>query len=474
MKYRLILLVLLLWGNVYAADKVILRGRVLMAAADSIEVSFNDNMLAYYPQKFSTKLDKEGRFSLMFAVPDKGYTIVQLQYGNSMADLLVRPGDSLVLNVNATRFDSTIHYEGRGANVQNFLAAYVLKKGRINQYSTRVRAWIQKEPDDFISALDNALSEETAIADKWQPALPAAFTQYWSAFHRYYNYFFIEQYPQMHEMLKLRRYTDTVPDINYKVVKHLPLTFYDSLLTVPPYILYLTGVLETKLKAEGYAWNGKDAAAKQRFDDSVFALAYTTMPDKSLENYIAQNIYGRAKDQELQRTEEQLQTFKNKWPYSEYMTLLDKQVAIARKIAPGQPAPDMDIVAADGTPMHLSDLKGKVVYLGFWSGNCKQCVGEMVKERMVKDLIIKKPLAFVYVSLGTDTVTEHAIRERYRIDGYTATAKGGWNSKEVADYGVQSLPAYYLIDEDGKFAMQRPPSPPQTTELVMAIEKLFK
>ena len=98
----------------------------------------------------------------------------------------------------------------------------------------------------------------------------------------------------------------------------------------------------------------------------------------------------------------------------------------------------------------------------------------MINERMVKDLIRKKPLEFVYASIGTDTAGERGVIERYRIDGLYTNLFSGWNAKEVQAYGVQSLPAYYLIDEDGNFALQRAPSPMQTTELVMEIEKLFK
>lgn len=457
-----------------AQGLVKLRGKVNNPVCDSIEVSYNDNYLAYYPKKFSAKLDAAGRFSVSFPVAQGVFTIVQLQYCNSLADLLVSEGDSLVMSVNAKKFDSSVHYAGRGANVQNFIADHTFHKGRMNQYPNEIKALIQKDPAEFTAGINAALASEEEYLRKWKIPLPPAFVDYWQAFHRYYNYFFIQQYPQTHQMLRLKRYSDTVSGENYAVVKEMPLAFADSLLQVPPYLLYLTGALEIKLKAAGYTWHGNDTMGRRLFEDSVLRFADRKMPPASLEFYTAQNIYGRARDQDLWRTESQLAAYRSRWPASRYLQLLDNQVGIARRLAPGQPAPDMEIITPDGRRMHLSDLKGKVVYLGFWAGWCKQCVGEMNSEKMIKDLIRKKPLEFVYVSIGEDTATERMLVNRFKISGLFTTAVGGWSSKEVGDYGVQALPSYYLIDEDGKFAMQRAPNPRQTTELVMAIEKLFK
>ncbi len=457
-----------------AANKVKFSGKVANPTADTIEVSYNDNNLAYYPKKFTAHLDKKGNFDLTFPLPDNEYVLVQLAYANSLADIILQHGDSIFMTVDARRFDSTVNYKGRGAAVQNFIAAHTIKRGRINQYPNNVKSQLHKDPADFIKAIDIEYNIEAAMADKWTPALSPSFIAYWRAFHRYYNYFFIQQYPQAHQIIKVRRFTDTIPNAYYSVVRSMPRAFNDSLLMLPPYLLYLTGVFEASMKADSFIAMGKDTTMAYRIEDSVYKLAFKLLPDKSLEYFIAQNLYGRAKNQRLARTEALLSTFKHRWPNSTYMPLLDKQVTLARRLAPGQPAPDFDIRTADGGHMKLSDLKGKVVYLGFWAGWCRQCVGEMVSGKMVRDLIRKKPLEFVYASIGTDTSGERALAERYHIEGLFTNFPEGWNAKEVQAYGVQSLPAFYLIDEDGNFAVQRPPYPSQTTELVIEIEKLFK
>ncbi len=471
--FMLLLCSLFLVGWATAQDSVKLSGTISHPGADIIKISYNDNYLAYYPKAFTAKVDKKGFFKMTFPVPKGHFVQAEINYGDKLAELLLSSGDSLQMQVNTQHFDTSIHYSGRGADIQNFIALHTITRGRMNQYTLKVKEAINNEPTDFLKTIAAEYKNETDFLTAKGSGLPPAFVNYWKAFYLYYNYFFMQQYPQMHEIVRLRRYTDTIPEQNYQVLHAMPLAFNDSLLQLPPYLLYLTGVVEAKLKADGYTWIGKDTMKARKLEDSAHTLAYTTLPAGSAAYYIAQGIYGKAKAQQLSRTEYQYAKFKAHWPNSSYLPLLDKQVSLARKLAPGQPAPDFTITTAEGKQMKLSDLKGKVVYLGFWAGWCRQCVGEMLNEKKMKDLLKKKPAAFVYVSLSNDTATEKTLIEHYKIEGIFTTEASGWESKVAQAYGVQNLPAYYLIDKEGNFAAQTAPTPMQILELVQAIEKLF-
>ncbi len=458
----------------HAQDSVRISGKITHPTSDTIEVTYNGNNLAYYPEHHFARLDQKGNFSLKFPFPPGKFIQTEIRYADHIAEVLLSAGQKLALTVNTDHFDSTIHYAGKGSDIQNFIAKHTLAKGRMNQYNLKLRTAMTEEPNVFLEKIEQEYQSEEQFLHNYPAKLPPNLVAYWLAFYKYYNYFFMQQYPQSHQYVKLRRYTDTIPMENYTVVSRMPLAFGDSLLQVPTYLLYLTGVFDAKLRAAGYMVSGKDTSAIRVMEDSLYNIAFNLLPDKSAEFYMAQSLYGRARIQRLERTLNQLTSFKQHWPNSTYLPLLTKQVATAQRLSPGQPAPDFNFTNPDGKKTTLSDLKGKVVYLGFWAGWCRQCVGEMLQERKIKDLLHNKPLEFVYVSLGSDTASEAALIDKYRIEGNFTTAPGGWDAKEVADYGVQSLPAYYLIDQQGNFVRQFTPSPAQTMELVMAIEQLFK
>ncbi len=473
---RTLLLALVLIANTAAAQDVVkLSGHIENRLSDTVRISYNDNYVAYFPKEFFATIDKKGNFAITIPVPANIYVLAELNHGNRMADMILKAGDSLVMTVNAQHYDSTVHFTGRGSEAANFTALHTKEKGRLNQYATWMKAALVKEPADFVKIIAQNKKTEMDFLDKNKKGLPASFIKYWTAYYQYYNYFFMEQYPVMHEVMKLKRYTDTIPEINYAVVKDIPYAFNDTLLQVPPYLLYLTGVFDIKLKAAGYGYSGKDVAKARVVEDSVNALAHKKLPSGSGEYFMAQNIYGRAKNEELERTESQLGLFKKYWPESKYLASINKQVVIAERMAPGQPAPDMELITKeDGSSIKLSDLKGKVVYLGFWASWCRQCVGEMISEKKIKDELNGKPVAFVYISIDNDTAADNALCKRYKIDGIHKHAGGGWDAAEIALYGVQGMPAYFLIDEDGKLTMRNPPTPMQATQLVTEINKLVK
>ena len=457
-----------------AQDSVKLSGKISNPLSDTLIVTYNDNPIAYYPKDFFAHLDKKGNFSVAFPIPHGVYTQATIQHGNKLAELILHPGDSLFLTVDAVHFDSTIHYSGKGSAIENFIAKHTIAHGRINQYATKVKTHINKEPEDFTKSIEQERKMEIEFLEKNKTALPKSFVNYWATFFQYYNYFFIEQYPQTHAMIKARKYTDTIPAANFSVVAHLPYAFNDSLLTLSPYLLYLTGVFEIKLKAAGYFFMPADTMNTRKFQDSVTKLVNKLLPSKSAEYYNAQNLYGRARNQALERTEYMYADFKKRWPQSEYLPFVTKQVATARRLAVGQPAPDFDILTSDGRKMKLSDLKGKVIYLDFWASWCKQCVGEIIKEEKSKDLLKNKPVEFVYVSIDNDSTADNKLIAKYQLTGLFTHADGEWNASEVQLYGVQSLPSYFLIDQEGKFSTQHPPTPMQSTELILAIGKLLK
>ncbi len=162
--------------------------------------------------------------------------------------------------------------------------------------------------------------------------------------------------------------------------------------------------------------------------------------------------------------------------YSTYITQLKQQLAFQKAqqlIKPGQPAPDLELPGPDGEMVSLADLKGQVVLLDFWAAWCGPCRRE--NPNVVKVYERYKDRGFTIYSVSLDGVRpEQAARftpeelaeatENQRQKWVDAIAQDGlswphhgselkfWGGEASAKYGVQAIPATFLIDRDGNIA----------------------
>src|SRR5260370_19085703 len=68
----------------------------------------------------------------------------------------------------------------------------------------------------------------------------------------------------------------------------------------------------------------------------------------------------------------------------------------------GQPAPDFTLPDSNGSPIKLSDYKGKVVLLDFWATWCKGCKVEIPWYVEFQDKYRKEGLTAIGVSMDDD------------------------------------------------------------------------
>ena len=162
--------------------------------------------------------------------------------------------------------------------------------------------------------------------------------------------------------------------------------------------------------------------------------------------------------------------------YSTYIDQLRQQIAFQKAqqlIKPGQPAPNLELPGPDGEVVSLADLRGQVVLLDFWAAWCGPCRRE--NPNVVKVYERYKDQGFTIYSVSLDGVRpEQAARftpeelaeatENQRQRWVDAIAQDGltwpyhgselkfWGGEASAKYGVQAIPATFLIDREGNIA----------------------
>jgi peroxiredoxin len=117
----------------------------------------------------------------------------------------------------------------------------------------------------------------------------------------------------------------------------------------------------------------------------------------------------------------------------------------------GAMAPELAFENPDGKIMKLSDLKGKVVLLDFWAAWCRPCRQENPNVVAAYNKYRDKGFEVFSVSLDRDKASwVKAIKDDGLIWPNHVSDLGYWQSQGAKVYGVNSIPATFLIGKDGR------------------------
>jgi len=458
-------------ANTFAAGTVKLHGKITNPISDSISVRFYESWVGYEPQTIGAKLAADGSYSLSFPLRYK-YTNVTITHGGQETEFTPAPGDDLTLNIDAKNFDSSLHYEGKGADVANFNVKHMLFSGGVLQFSRQTQIAASAEPDKEEDILKADLQKELDFLEANGKSLPADFKKSWKAIFQYGVYYSMMMYPTFHEMQKQHSYSiKNIPKEDYVTVAQVPAAFDDDLLNITAYRLYIGMYYREKDKAK----NAGDTTSKESMNDfSDVEKAYKNMPKKSAEVFAANDLWMKVKYLQRPEFEKRVNVFKERYPHSEYLPLLEEKLALKKKVGVGSMAMDFSFTTIDGKSMKLSDFKGKVVYLDFWASWCGPCIGEMPSAKKLEANYKDKNIVFLYVSIDADEASWKKAMDKLQIEGVHTRDGGGWEGNIAKLYGVNGIPAYFLIDKEGKFALDVTPRPSSNTTLTDAIDKLLQ
>lgn len=127
----------------------------------------------------------------------------------------------------------------------------------------------------------------------------------------------------------------------------------------------------------------------------------------------------------------------------------------------GQTAPEIKLKGLKGNEIALSSLKGNYVLIDFWASWCKDCRAsnpKLVKlYNQFKNIKFENARKFVIYSVSLDKNMADWVKG-IKKDGLIWVNHVSefkiWKSQPIIDYGIETLPTYILLDQNGKILIR--------------------
>lgn len=112
----------------------------------------------------------------------------------------------------------------------------------------------------------------------------------------------------------------------------------------------------------------------------------------------------------------------------------------------GKPAPDFVLQDTKGKTWHLSELKGKVVFVNFWATWCPPCRAEMPSMQELVQAM--PPNAFQMLAILSNDQADMAEKLTASI-GFTSPILLDPENQAAKAYGITGVPETFIVDKEG-------------------------
>ena len=222
------------------------------------------------------------------------------------------------------------------------------------------------------------------------------------------------------------------------------------------------------LMTETRMLRGEAHRMKEQWAEAIpdFQAAYdgfTTVENEEAPHALYHIVQGQKETDEADAAKKSYDLLAEKFGGSKYVASAAKVVGATppmAKKAPkkevafqkGDQAPDIEFFQlSDNTGKKLSDFKGQVVVIDFWASWCKPCRRENPNVVKVYEEYHDKGLNIISVSLDKAGQKERWIKaiEADKMNWEHVSNLKGWNEPIAKMYNVRSIPATFLLDENG-------------------------
>jgi len=396
-------------------------------------------------------------------VPIQKTTTADLVYEDETVTLFLQPGDGLDVRFNAANFLKTLKFNGQGGNENNFLVEFYSKFDENEDYQVLPENILLQEKA-FIEFLDLRKKDQLAFLERYTAKFPVSVA--------FKNYILSEiEYAWANDRLtfadlrlRVKGSAIALSPAYYNFVNQVKINNPVSIQS-PVYFVFLKNYLRFQAVSQNHRPIAPD------FLQVVFNLAKEKLTGEMRNLLLAHTLFESMKHGSIQYTNQMFKEFESLNTNQDLNSFLAVQYDINKEFAMGSPASEFKLKSATGKEVSLSDFRGKVVYLSFWSSKCPLCQLDLPYARELEKEMADRNVVFVNIGLDDEELWKSALKNR-KLTGVQLFAE----HKDVLlqQYKVQNLPAYYLIDTDGTFIQtkaKRPSNDGVRTEIEQALGK---
>ncbi|MHA4895562.1 redoxin domain-containing protein [Pedobacter sp. PWIIR3] len=126
-----------------------------------------------------------------------------------------------------------------------------------------------------------------------------------------------------------------------------------------------------------------------------------------------------------------------------------KKMAGLKLVQVGQPAPEFTINGINGSPIKLSDFKGKYVMVDFWASWCMPCRQENPNLVKAYNTYKDKNFTVLGISLDKEPAAWKKAIDADKLTWNHASELSDFEGATVRLYQVEAIPSSFLIDPKG-------------------------
>lgn len=372
---------------------------------------------------------KNGSFSFTIPCIDEKYLSLRL---DKSIPLYVKPCDSLVVDCDG---NGTVHFSGRGVEESAFLQEkeYLIRKLGFDDPRKIDIALFSSGVDAFQVKIDSIKQVRFNQLNAYKSEHPALSESFYHIEEQLIDYFEMNQlfgYPDFYQMFTKK--TPELPDGYYDFTGRIAFnkkelySFDEYKSAINSYLNFKSKTLKGQYILAKTMLSDNELFNEIMFNKFVSYINFSGIDD--LDSIYVDFVKGLKDDN---RKKDLMGRYED-W----------------KRLAKGEKAPDFAIEDDRGNLIHLSDFKGKYVYIDCWSSYCGPCIAEMPAMEALTDELRNRNIVFVTISADQD-------RERWlrKLKEYTINAihlcTGGVKHKFNDDYKAKAFPRCILIDDKG-------------------------